>query len=195
MERADAALFRPKARSETGRCPARLSREVCLIVASRPVRRILLLFTAVYANGGIQRFNQTFIAAMSALGVRCDVLSMHDTEVSIGSRRLVPNVRATGFSGSRVRFARATMRAVWSRQYDWVVIGHINLLTLVMGAIATRPLVVRPHRVDRAWHRGLVPDCPDPSASASSGRQHPMRQRPIPAAVCSTRRPDYLPSD
>jgi glycosyltransferase involved in cell wall biosynthesis len=46
-----------------------------------------------------------------------------------------------GFAGSRVRFARATMLAVWTRQYDWILIGHINLLTLVMGVIATRPLM------------------------------------------------------
>jgi glycosyltransferase involved in cell wall biosynthesis len=106
----------------------------------RPPRRILLLFTDVYANGGIQRFNQTFIAAMTLLGVQCEVLSMHDTHASIGSRTLDPNVHATGFAGSRVRFARATMRAIWSRKYDWILIGHVNLVTLIMGALATRPL-------------------------------------------------------
>jgi glycosyltransferase involved in cell wall biosynthesis len=127
------------------------------MASSRPARRILLLFTAVYANGGIQRFNQTFIAAMTSLGVRCDVLSMHDTDASIGSRRLDPSVHAIGFSGSRVRFARAAMRALWSQKYDWVLIGHINLLTLIMAVVTTRPLmrartVLITHGIE-VWYR------------------------------------------
>jgi phosphatidyl-myo-inositol dimannoside synthase len=127
------------------------------MLSTRPARRILLLFTAVYANGGIQRFNQTFIAAMTSLGVRCEVLSLHDTEASIGSRKLDPNVHAVGFSGNRVQFGWAAMRAVWSRRYDWVLIGHINLLTLIMGATATRPFlrartVLIAHGIE-VWYR------------------------------------------
>jgi phosphatidyl-myo-inositol dimannoside synthase len=122
-----------------------------------PPRRILLLFTHVYANGGIQRFNQTFIAAMTSLGVQCDVLTMHDTDASIASRKPDPSVNAIGFAGSRTRFARATMRAVWRGKYDWVLIGHVNLLTLAVAALATRPLmraraVLIAHGIE-VWYR------------------------------------------
>jgi glycosyltransferase involved in cell wall biosynthesis len=49
------------------------------------------------------------------------------------------------------------MRAVWSRKYDWVLIGHINLLTLVMAVIATQPLmrartVLIAHGIE-VWYR------------------------------------------
>jgi len=39
--------------------------------SARESPRILLLFTEVFASGGIQRFNQTFLAALSLLNVEC----------------------------------------------------------------------------------------------------------------------------
>lgn len=101
--------------------------------------RILLLFTEVFANGGIQRFNRTFLASLAELDARCEVLSMHDSSQSIAPQRLDPHVRVTGFSGSRRRFAMATMRAVWGSRYDWVVIGHIHLLSMSTAVLAACP--------------------------------------------------------
>jgi glycosyltransferase involved in cell wall biosynthesis len=101
---------------------------------------VLLLFTEVFANGGIQRFNQTFLAALIELNVKCDVLSMHDTAESIGRQALHPNVRVTGYSGSRWHFSLGAIRAIWAGRYDRIVIGHINLLSLCIGAISARPL-------------------------------------------------------
>ena len=108
----------------------------------RPERdspRILLLFTEVFAHGGIQRFNQTFLAALALLDVQCDVQSMQDTQESIARRQTSPNIRVTGFVGNRRKFAAATIRAIWRHRYDWVLIGHINLLSMTMAALATKP--------------------------------------------------------
>jgi phosphatidylinositol alpha-1,6-mannosyltransferase len=107
--------------------------------AGEPLR-ILLLFTEVFANGGIQRFNQTFLAALALLNVQCDVLSMQDTEESIARWKLQPNIRVTGFVGNRRKFAAATVHAIWRRRYDWVLIGHINLLSMTVAALATKPI-------------------------------------------------------
>jgi phosphatidyl-myo-inositol dimannoside synthase len=108
----------------------------------RPARespRVLLLFTEVFANGGIQRFNQTFLAALAQLNVQCDVLSMHDTQESIARSKPQPNIRVTGFMGNRRKFAAATVHAIWRRRYDWVLIGHINLLSMTVAALSTQP--------------------------------------------------------
>jgi phosphatidyl-myo-inositol dimannoside synthase len=108
----------------------------------RPARespRVLLLFTEVFANGGIQRFNQTFLAALAQLNVQCDVLSMHDTQESIARSKPQSNIRVTGFMGNRRKFAAATVHAIWRRRYDWVLIGHINLLSMTVAALSTQP--------------------------------------------------------
>lgn len=102
-------------------------------------RRILLLFTEVFANGGIQRFNRTLLAALTELGMQCDVLSMHDTAATIASQSLPASVRVRGFNGNRLSFALATLRATCLGQHKWLMIGHINLLTLSIAAVAGRP--------------------------------------------------------
>jgi glycosyltransferase involved in cell wall biosynthesis len=107
--------------------------------SARESPRILLLFTEVFANGGIQRFNRTLLAALALLQVQCDVLSMQDTPESIARWTPHSNIRVTGFLGNRSRFAVATVGAIWRRRYDWVLIGHINLLSMTMAALATKP--------------------------------------------------------
>jgi glycosyltransferase involved in cell wall biosynthesis len=106
---------------------------------STPAPRALVLLTELFANGGIQRFNQTLLSSLVELGVACEVLSMHDTEVSIRRNPLPESVHAVGYGGSRYRFAVATLRAVWQRRYDWIIVGHINLLPLSIALLATRP--------------------------------------------------------
>jgi glycosyltransferase involved in cell wall biosynthesis len=100
--------------------------------------RVLLLLTEVFANGGIQRFNQTLLGALTQLDVQCDVLSMQDTPASIALQALPRNVRVTGFLGNRRRFAIATAIALWGRRYDWILIGHINLLSMTVSALSTK---------------------------------------------------------
>jgi phosphatidyl-myo-inositol dimannoside synthase len=104
---------------------------------SRPrAPRVLLLFTEVFASGGIQRFNQTLLAALTQLDARCDVLSLHDSKQSIERGTPAGNIHVTGFSGSRWRFSSATIRALLTARYDWMVVGHINLLPMASAALA-----------------------------------------------------------
>jgi phosphatidylinositol alpha-1,6-mannosyltransferase len=101
-------------------------------------KRILFFATEIFANGGIQRFNQTILAAFSGIDVTCRVLSLHDSPASIP--RLMPyaNVTVTGFSGNRQRFALAAAVTLWRRRNDWVLIGHINFLWLVVATLALK---------------------------------------------------------
>jgi glycosyltransferase involved in cell wall biosynthesis len=103
--------------------------------------RALLLLTEVFANGGIQRFNQTLLSALIELHVQCEVLSLHDTPASIASQNLPPTVRATGYSGRRPRFSLAIARAACARRYDWVLIGHVNLVSMTVATLGAMPWV------------------------------------------------------
>jgi len=106
-------------------------------MASRDVpQRVLFLFTEVFANGGIQRFNRTMLDACGRLGIQCRVLSLNDSMGSI-TRHLEHNgLSMTGFSGNRRQFAFAIVDALTRNRYDRVLIGHINFLTLSMAIIA-----------------------------------------------------------
>jgi phosphatidyl-myo-inositol dimannoside synthase len=123
-----------------------------------PSRRTLLfIFTQVFADGGIQRFNHTLLAASKSLDADCEVLSLRDVE----PRELPPNIRVSSFRGDQLRFAQAVFRAVLLGRYASIVIGHINFLVLVASAlryrIKPRPwLMLVTHGID-AWSniRGL----------------------------------------
>jgi phosphatidylinositol alpha-1,6-mannosyltransferase len=99
-------------------------------------RRVLLILGEVFANGGIQRFNQTLMTACARLNVECDVLTLNDTEASRVRWAAPASARVRVFGRRKVAFAIATISRLWSRRYDAVVIGHINMLTLVVGALA-----------------------------------------------------------
>lgn len=103
--------------------------------------RMLLLVTDVSATGGIQRFNRTFLTALNVLDVDCDVLSMNDTARSIERIPSTGKARIVGFSGNRWRFSLATLRAVWQKKYAWVLIGHINLLSMTTAVLMSRPFL------------------------------------------------------
>jgi len=107
--------------------------------AGRKRPRMLLVFGDVFANGGIQRFNRTFLAALAALDVPCDVLSLNDTPASIERVPSPANARILGFSGDRLRFSLATLRAIWRHRYEWILIGHINFLPMTIAARISRP--------------------------------------------------------
>jgi phosphatidylinositol alpha-1,6-mannosyltransferase len=101
-------------------------------------RRVLLIMGEVFADGGIQRFNRTFITACTRLNVVCDVLALNDGESSRTRWPAPESVRIRVFSRHRVRFALATLRSLLGGRYEVIVIAHINLLTLVVAALLPR---------------------------------------------------------
>jgi phosphatidyl-myo-inositol dimannoside synthase len=101
--------------------------------------RVLFLFTEVFANGGIQRFNQTILEACDRLGIHSQVLSLNDSAASIAKHVKHENLSVVGFSGNRLRFALAVVGALLRDRYDRVLIGHINFLTLAVSALLLRP--------------------------------------------------------
>jgi phosphatidyl-myo-inositol dimannoside synthase len=100
--------------------------------------KILFLFSSTLANGGIQRFNRTLIAACQQLGLSCDVLSLQDSSTESELEPFGGTIKFRGFSRSRIRYATAVVMSLLSGQYRIVVIGHINLLRLVVGASLLR---------------------------------------------------------
>jgi phosphatidyl-myo-inositol dimannoside synthase len=116
-------------------------------------RKVLILFTEIFANGGIQRFNKTFISACSHLDVRGTAYSLVDTSTSIARHPPYDNIKIVGFAGNRFRFIIATMAALWGERYDWVLIGHVNLLTMTLLARTLRlfhraPAVLIAHGIE-----------------------------------------------
>ncbi len=107
-------------------------------------RRILFLFTEVYANGGIQRFNQTLLAACGQLNAKCTVLSLQDSTTSIARHPLPPQVSVTAFGGNRWRFMIDALRVLWFERFDQVILGHVNLMKMAVVAIALRPFARPP---------------------------------------------------
>ena len=74
----------------------RLSRSRVSAVPT-PARRVLFLLTEVFANGGIQRFNKTLLAAARDHGVSCDVLTLNDPALPAAPR--CPDATAPGIFG------------------------------------------------------------------------------------------------
>jgi phosphatidyl-myo-inositol dimannoside synthase len=98
--------------------------------------RALLLFTSVFADGGIQRFNQTLLDACIEIGQPCHVLSLNDTPGTINGREQQPGISITGFSANRHRFALGVWSALMRERYGQVMIGHVNFLLLTCIAMA-----------------------------------------------------------
>lgn len=99
--------------------------------------RALLLLSETFADGGIQRFNRTFLSACDRLGVACDVLSFADCEESRHRWAAPRSVDIRVFNRDKARFALAVLTALFRRTYDFVIIGHVNLLTLVSACLST----------------------------------------------------------
>jgi glycosyltransferase involved in cell wall biosynthesis len=98
----------------------------------------LLLTTEIFANGGIQRFNQTVLAAYGGCDVTCRVLSLNDDPRSAAGAVSYPNITVSGFSGRRGQFSLGVLRAVWGSRFDWVLVGHINFLGFAVAALALK---------------------------------------------------------
>jgi glycosyltransferase involved in cell wall biosynthesis len=101
--------------------------------------RVLLLFTEVRANGGIQRFNQTVLEACRRLGLGGVVLSLHDSAQALAKYSESGRLEALGFSGDRRRFMLAIARTLSAGRFDRVLIGHVNYLTVVAALLALSP--------------------------------------------------------
>ena len=98
--------------------------------------RALLLFTSVFADGGIQRFNQTLLDACIEIGQPCRVLSLNDTPDLISGREPRPGISITGFSANRQRFALGIWSALIRERYGQVLVGHVNFLVLARALMA-----------------------------------------------------------
>jgi glycosyltransferase involved in cell wall biosynthesis len=103
------------------------------------VPRVLLLFTDIFASGGIQRFNQTVLDACGRLGVGGVVLSLHDSDESLAAYRASGELRAIGCGGDRRRFALAMMRTLLMRRFDFVLVGHVNYLSMAAVMLVLCP--------------------------------------------------------
>lgn len=102
--------------------------------------RALVLLPETFADGGIQRFNRTFLSACDHLNVECDVLSLGDSEDSRTRWTAPSSATIQVFSANRVRFALAASKALLLGRYRFVIVGHVNLLQLVAVNIAVRAL-------------------------------------------------------
>jgi phosphatidyl-myo-inositol dimannoside synthase len=109
-----------------------------MMASGRAAPRVLFLFTEVFANGGIQRFNQTILDSCGQLGIQCQVLSLNDSTASIAGHPKQADVSVSGFSGNRRRFALAVAVALLRSRYDRVLIGHINFLKLATTVLTLR---------------------------------------------------------
>ena len=100
----------------------------------RPPRKLLLIFSEVFANGGLQRFNRTLLAASEGLDIHCDVYSLNDAQAPA----TVSNISLTVFNQAKPKFAQAVFRAVRGGEYAAVIIGHVNFVELVAFALRCR---------------------------------------------------------
>lgn len=101
--------------------------------------RVLVLLSEVYADGGIQRFNRTFLSACDRIGATCDVLSLGDDERARQRWKEPGTAAIRVFGHDKARFALAVAAALLRGDHDLVIIGHVNLLTLVAASLTFRP--------------------------------------------------------
>jgi phosphatidylinositol alpha-1,6-mannosyltransferase len=110
---------------------------VDVLLRSNGEKKIVVLVTSAFGGiGGIEAFNRVLTRALDHLAPRhnwrVNVLSLLDREDLPGADCYVQsqNVRARGFSGSRMRFALSAIRASWGA--DVTIIGHVNLTPLAI---------------------------------------------------------------
>jgi phosphatidylinositol alpha-1,6-mannosyltransferase len=94
--------------------------------------KILFLTLKTFsATGGIEKFNRSFAAALwqnsLQLGWQIQVVSAYDGECN---SNYFPSKSFAGFSGRKIAFAVQALKSV--AEADVIVIGHINLASLVL---------------------------------------------------------------
>jgi phosphatidyl-myo-inositol dimannoside synthase len=97
-------------------------------------RRALVLVSEIYADGGIQRFNRTLVTALSRLGIKCQVLSLGDAAHPVTLWSPPALIAIETFERDKPRFALQALTAIVRGGLDFVIVGHINLLELVVAA-------------------------------------------------------------
>jgi len=102
--------------------------------AAGPRPRALVIVTEVCLDGGIQRFNRTFINACDQLGVDCHVLSLGDPEHARVRWSAPTSARIETFNRDKLRFALRVGQQIIRGTWQFIVIGHINLLELAVAA-------------------------------------------------------------
>jgi phosphatidylinositol alpha-1,6-mannosyltransferase len=108
----------------------------------------LILMSEVYADGGIQRFNRTFLTACARLDVACEVLALNDSDKSRTRWPTPALLDIKVFDHDKISFSLAAFSALTLRRYDFIVVGHVNLLGLAVLALAVRR--------QRAMHKLLI---------------------------------------
>ena len=142
--------------------------------------RVLFLLTEIFANGGIQRFNKTLLAAADECGVTCRVLTLNDPAADRGLA--LPECNGEGIRwrsqalrpghGPRALARRLRLRAGRTCQSSW----H-----LVAGALLLRPssagaVILVAHGIE-VWS-GIRPS---ETVLAGANATNPLRQPIHPA--------------
>lgn len=111
--------------------------EVRLKCVSRPPRALVVV-SQVYADGGIQRFNRIFLTACHELGIQCEVLSLGDDDASRGRWDPPRSASVNVFGRNKAHFAARIWARMLARQYDFIVVGHVNCIEVVAAAVIFR---------------------------------------------------------
>jgi glycosyltransferase involved in cell wall biosynthesis len=89
------------------------------------------VLSALYTDGGIQRFNRTLLTACANLNIRCDVLSLGDSEAERSRWSSPASAQVAVYAHRKLAFSVATAARIALGSYDFIVVGHVNLVTLV----------------------------------------------------------------
>jgi glycosyltransferase involved in cell wall biosynthesis len=106
---------------------------------AQAAKRVLFACTEVFANGGIQRFNRTLLAAIGRLDVVCDVYSLNDSRAAVEQAPPSGAASVHAFGRSKARFAVALSGALATARYDYVLIGHVHFVELITTALSLLP--------------------------------------------------------
>jgi phosphatidylinositol alpha-1,6-mannosyltransferase len=134
--------------------------------------RLVVLFSQLTGNGGIQRYNRLLARCLAEYQrhhrIAIDVLSLNDPDVQVSADDDHLDTRGSG--GNRARFVLGAVQSLIPR-YDLVIVGHVDLgpvalpphtvhpaarmLTLTHGEEVWRPLPwhkrLALHRADLVW--------------------------------------------
>lgn len=99
----------------------------------KQVKKVLFLNLAAFRfTGGIEKFNRAFLKAFSDLEregkLIADSLSAYDDKIDT---RYFNENNYRGFRGNRIKFVLAVWKA--AKNYDTIIVGHINLSFAVWG--------------------------------------------------------------
>ena len=102
--------------------------------ASPPRPRVLLAMTDVLGHGGIQRFNRTLLAALSAVACDSVVLSLNDVVGESRPLAEAPGAVIHGFGRNKLKFSAALAAQLALHNYDSLIVGHVHFARLVVAA-------------------------------------------------------------